>query len=126
MSRNLTQSLRSGYNSPRRDGLDVSFEVLTKRVDAASALEGLFRLHAARIEASKTVLAEDALDFPGCRAFLVDVCERFAERDALRVFRLRVGGVLVATRVGFVLCWRETRRCLRSVLADLEFVGRGS
>jgi CelD/BcsL family acetyltransferase involved in cellulose biosynthesis len=103
MSRNLRQSLRSCYNAPRRDGLDVSFEVLTKRVDAASALEDLFRLHAARIEASKTVLAEDALDFPGCRAFLVDVCERFAERDALRVFRLRVGGVLVATRVGFVL-----------------------
>jgi CelD/BcsL family acetyltransferase involved in cellulose biosynthesis len=61
------------------------------------------RLHAARAALVGTVRHSDVFAHPACRAFLFDVCERFAARGALRIFRLRLDGNLVASRLGFVL-----------------------
>jgi CelD/BcsL family acetyltransferase involved in cellulose biosynthesis len=101
--RNLKESLRKCYNSLRRDGLDVLQQVVSAKADVAPALEDFFRLHAERSHLEGTVDHRDVFEHPARRAFLVDVCERFAERGALRIFRLHVGGVLAATRIGFVL-----------------------
>jgi CelD/BcsL family acetyltransferase involved in cellulose biosynthesis len=101
--RNLKESLRKCYNSLKRDGLELEVEVVEKKADTAPAVADFFRLHSARAALEDTVRHNDVFDFPASRAFLVDVCERFAERGALRIFRLRVGGSLVATRIGFVL-----------------------
>jgi CelD/BcsL family acetyltransferase involved in cellulose biosynthesis len=101
--RNLRESLRKCYNSLRRDGLDVFQEVVVAKADVAAALEDFFRLHAERAHLEGTVDHRDVFEHPARRAFLVDVCERFAEREALRIFRLHVGGALAATRIGFVL-----------------------
>jgi CelD/BcsL family acetyltransferase involved in cellulose biosynthesis len=99
--RNLKESLRKGYNSLRRDHLAFELEVVTER--PAAALDDFFHLHAARASLSGEPHHQDVFAFPACRAFLWDVCEQFASRGALRIFRLRVGGKLVATRVGFAL-----------------------
>jgi CelD/BcsL family acetyltransferase involved in cellulose biosynthesis len=103
MSRNLKESLRKCYNSLRREGLSYGLEVVTARAAAGSALEDFFRLHSARASLSGTIRHRDVFAHPNCRAFLLDVCERFAERDALRIYRLRVADAVVATRIGFVL-----------------------
>jgi CelD/BcsL family acetyltransferase involved in cellulose biosynthesis len=101
--RNLKEALRKSYNSLKREGLDFSLEVVTTKPEAGPAINDFFRLHAARAHLDGTIGHKDVFAYTSCRAFLVDVCERFAERGALRVFRLLIGGQLVATRIGFVL-----------------------
>jgi CelD/BcsL family acetyltransferase involved in cellulose biosynthesis len=100
---NLKESLRKCYRSLQRDGLDHRLEVVTREAEVAPALADFFRLHAARAAMDGSVRRNDVFRDAASRAFLVDLCGRFAERDALRVLRLHVGGVLAATRVAFVL-----------------------
>lgn len=78
-------------------------DVVTAKAGVARSLGDFFRLHSARAHLDGTTRHSDVFSHPRCRAFLVDVCERFAEHGALRIFRLNVGGGVVATRVGFVL-----------------------
>jgi hypothetical protein len=101
-ARSFKKSLRHCYNSLKRDGLEFALEVATKSSEAAPALADFFRLHAARAAQGRTARPNIFRD-SSFRAFLLDVCSRFAERDALRIFRLYVGNRLVATRIGFVL-----------------------
>jgi CelD/BcsL family acetyltransferase involved in cellulose biosynthesis len=103
VSRNLKEALRRAHNRLKRGGLRISLEIARTRADVAPALDDFFRLHAARAELEGTVRHPDVFKHPACRAFLVDVCERLADRQALRIFRLCAGGSLVATRIGFVL-----------------------
>jgi CelD/BcsL family acetyltransferase involved in cellulose biosynthesis len=101
--KNLKESLRKCYNSLKRDGLNFSLDVVRTPARVAPALDDFFRLHGARARLNGTVSHNDVFDHPVRRAFLVDLCQRFAARGALRVFRLYVGDVLAATRIGFVL-----------------------
>lgn len=100
---NLRESLRKCSRSLQRDGLDHHLEVVTETAAAGLAVEDFFRLHAARAGLAGTVHHNDVFKDAACRAFVADVCGRFADRGALRIFRLHVGGKLVATRLGFVL-----------------------
>lgn len=102
-SRNLKESLRKCRNSLARDGLTASLEVAREAHEVEGALADFFRLHAARAELTGTVRHKDVFADPACRTLLVDVCTRFAERNELRIFRLRIGAPVVATRIGFVL-----------------------
>jgi CelD/BcsL family acetyltransferase involved in cellulose biosynthesis len=101
--RNLKESIRKCYNSLKRDGLDFSVEVVKAKTETGPAVADFFRLHSARADLADTVAHKDVFGSQASRSFLVDVCERFAERGALRIFRLWIGGSLVATRIGFVL-----------------------
>ena len=104
LRRNVKESLRKCYNSLKRDGLDYSLEVVTDRSEMQAALNDFFRLHAQRaLTGGSSIQHPNTFATPSTRAFLVDVCERFSERGQARVFRLRVGGSVVATRVGFVM-----------------------
>lgn len=103
LSRNIKESLRKCYNSLKRDGHDLRVEVTTARGDVAAALDRFFFLHQARAELSGTINHRNVFDAAMARRFLTDVCERFAERDALRIFALKIGDKVAAMRVGFVL-----------------------
>ena len=103
LSRNIKESLRKCYNSLKRDGHEFKVEVTTARGDVAPALDRFFRLHQARAELSGTVNHRNVFDATMARRFLTDVCERFADRDALRIFALKIGDKTAAMRVGFVL-----------------------
>jgi CelD/BcsL family acetyltransferase involved in cellulose biosynthesis len=103
LPRNLKESIRKCYNSLRRDGLQPALEVVTERARVASTLEDFFRLHGARANLAGTTRHPDVFAHPRSRSFLVDACERFAERGTLRVFRLVVRDELVATRIGFAV-----------------------
>jgi CelD/BcsL family acetyltransferase involved in cellulose biosynthesis len=101
--RNLKESLRKGYNSLARSGHAWAFEVVTDGPALEPALQDFFRLHAARAAMADATRHADVFQHPASRAFLSDVCERFARAGALRVFRLEVDGKVAATRLGFAL-----------------------
>ena len=103
LRRNVKESLRKCYNSLKRAGLDHALEVVTNREEMKDALHGFFRLHAERASVPGSIRHPNTFASPDARAFLVDVCERLSERGQARVFRLRVGGSVVATRVAFVM-----------------------
>jgi CelD/BcsL family acetyltransferase involved in cellulose biosynthesis len=103
LSRNIKESLRKCYNSLKRDGHEFTVQVTTARGEVAAALDRFFYLHQARAELSGTINHRNVFDAAMARRFLTDVCERFAERDALRIFALKIGERIAAMRVGFVL-----------------------
>jgi CelD/BcsL family acetyltransferase involved in cellulose biosynthesis len=103
LSRNIKESLRKCYNSLKRDGHDFKVEVMTSRGDVAPALDRFFALHQARAELSGTVNHRNVFDAAMARRFLANVCERFADRGALRIFALKIGDKTAAMRVAFVL-----------------------
>ena len=88
LSRNIKESLRKCYNSLKRDGHEFRVEVTTARSEVAAVLDRFFFLHQARAELSAPVNHRNAFDASMARRFLGDVCERFADRGALRIFRL--------------------------------------
>jgi CelD/BcsL family acetyltransferase involved in cellulose biosynthesis len=103
LSRNIKESLRKCYNSLKRDGHEFSLEVATARSEVAVALDRFFFLHQARADLSGTITHRNVFDASMARRFLVDVCERFADRGALRIFSLKIGDRTAAMRIGFVL-----------------------
>jgi CelD/BcsL family acetyltransferase involved in cellulose biosynthesis len=103
LSRNIKESLRKCYNSLRRDGHEFTLEVTSDRDAVRAALERFFVLHEARAGLSETIQHRNVFDAPEARLFLTEVCERFADRDALRIFALRIGAEVAAMRLGFVL-----------------------
>jgi CelD/BcsL family acetyltransferase involved in cellulose biosynthesis len=103
LRRNLKESLRKCYNSLKRDGLEHSLEVVADSEQMKDALLDFFRLHAQRASSPGSIRHPNTFAMPSARTFLLDVCERLSKRRQARVFRLRVGGSVVATRVGFVM-----------------------
>ncbi len=103
LKRNIKESLRHCYNSLEREGLTAQLDVAVTPEEVASALEIFFTLHAARSQQTKTVTHPDRFADPIAHKFLMVVCSRLASRGIARVFTLRVGGVAVASRVGFLL-----------------------
>jgi CelD/BcsL family acetyltransferase involved in cellulose biosynthesis len=103
LSRNIKESLRKCYNSLKRDGHEFSLEVTTARSEVAVALDRFFFLHQARADLSGTITHRNVFDASMARRFLVDVCQRFADRGALRIFSLKIGDRTAAMRIGFVL-----------------------
>ena len=103
LPRNVKESLRKCYNAPKRDGLALAFEVVTDPADVPGAVEDLFRLHSARALLEGTIRHGDVFADEGVRSFMLDVCGRLARRGVTRIFRLRIGDAVVATRIGFAL-----------------------
>jgi CelD/BcsL family acetyltransferase involved in cellulose biosynthesis len=103
LKRNIKESLRHCYNSLRREGLTAHLDVATTPEQIASALEIFFDLHANRARQANEVSHQDRFANPSARRFLMLACSRFAARNITRVFTLRIGGVPVASRVGFRL-----------------------
>jgi CelD/BcsL family acetyltransferase involved in cellulose biosynthesis len=101
LNRNIKESLRKCYNSLRRDGLTYALETLEDADAIDSAMSDFFRLHAKRASQKDTVRHADVFASAEARAFLLEVCHALAERGVTRMFRLRVNGRVVATRIGF-------------------------
>jgi CelD/BcsL family acetyltransferase involved in cellulose biosynthesis len=102
-TRNIKESLRKCYNSLKRAGHAFTFGVVAAPQPARAALERFLSLHAARAGADMAVRHADYFANDQARAFLRDYCESMAQRGELRIFELEIGGVVVASRVGFVL-----------------------
>lgn len=103
LRRNIKQSIRKCYNSLKRDGHEYTFEVVRATADIDAGLVEFFRLHSARADLVGTVDHPDVFKADTARAFLEDVFTRYADRDMARIFQLRIGDEVVATRLGFAL-----------------------
>jgi CelD/BcsL family acetyltransferase involved in cellulose biosynthesis len=103
LRRNIRESLRHCYNSLRRDGHEFEFVVARERSDVRAALTRFLELHARRAEMSWGTPHPNRFDSAAKQAFLYDVCDRLAQRDAVRVFQLRIAGQIVASRLAFVI-----------------------
>ena len=102
LRRNVKESLRKCYNSLKRDGLACSLEMVTERDELAGALQHFFWLHAER-STTGSIKHPNVFATSNARAFLIDACERLGQRGQARVYRLRVGRDIVATRVAFLM-----------------------
>ncbi|MBV8144680.1 MAG: GNAT family N-acetyltransferase [Gammaproteobacteria bacterium] len=103
LRRNVRESLRHCYNSLRRDGHDFELVVARDPVEVRWALYRFLQLHTLRAQMPWGPSHVDRFAAQSLRAFLYGVCERLAARDAVRVFQLRIGATVVASRIGFVV-----------------------
>jgi len=101
LPRNIRESLRKCYNAPKRDGVNLQFEVVRERSQVRGAVEDFLKLHDARAKLEGTVRHTNVFSGTASQQFLVEVCQQFAARDCLRIFRIKVGDTVAATRIGF-------------------------
>lgn len=106
LPRNIKESLRKCYNAPKRDGVVLEHTVVREGAAVREAVGDFLRLHELRSKAEDTVKHNNVFRNDAMREFLYEVCERFAARDRLRVFQLRVGGAVIATRIG--ICCQDS------------------
>jgi CelD/BcsL family acetyltransferase involved in cellulose biosynthesis len=103
LSRNVRESVRHCYNSLRRAGHEFEFVAAGRPDEVRHALPRFLELHAMRAAMTWGPRHPDRFASPSLRAFLCDVCERLAARDAIRIFQLKINGQIVASRIGFVV-----------------------
>lgn len=100
--RNIRESLRHCYNSLRRAGHSFEFLVAREPDEVRLALDRFLQLHALRATMPSRPKHPNHFDSWTLQSFLYDLCRRLAARDAVRVFQLRIGGNIVASRIAFV------------------------
>jgi CelD/BcsL family acetyltransferase involved in cellulose biosynthesis len=103
LKRNVRESLRHCFNSLRRDGHAFEFVVARERAEVLQALQRFFVLHELRANMRRGARHPNWFAGQSVRDFLCDVCDRLAARDAVRLFQLRIGTKVVASRIGFVV-----------------------
>ena len=103
LKRNIRESLRHCYNSLRRAGHRFELQVITDPADIGPALNRFLELHRMRAQLRNTVLHPDRFATQVSRDFLYEICERLARQGVTRLFALRIGGEIVAMRIGFVV-----------------------
>lgn len=102
LKRNIRESLRHCYNSLKRDNHVFEFCVAKTAPEMRGALERFFELHAMRADLRTAAMHPNRFTNQASREFLYDVCERLCAQDAVRIFQLKVGSEIVASRVGFI------------------------
>jgi CelD/BcsL family acetyltransferase involved in cellulose biosynthesis len=103
LKRNIRESIRHCYNSLKREGLGFELRVAHEPPQITEALGRFFRLHALRAARRDTIRHPDCFAGSVARGFLLEVCERLAQRGAARIFELLINGEVVASRIGFVV-----------------------
>ena len=103
LTRNVREALRHCYNSLRRDRHSFEFVVARTREEVHRALDRFLVLHALRAHMSWGPKHPNFFATRRLQEFLYDVCDRLAARDVVRVFQLRIGGAIVASRIAFVV-----------------------
>jgi CelD/BcsL family acetyltransferase involved in cellulose biosynthesis len=103
LKHHIKDSVRHCYNSLKTEGLTAHLDVAVTPDQIAPALEIFFDLHRTISHQAADVTRPDRFADPMARRFLILTCSRLAGRNIARVFTLCIGGVPVASRVGFLL-----------------------
>jgi CelD/BcsL family acetyltransferase involved in cellulose biosynthesis len=103
LKRNIRESLRHCYNSLRRAGHRFEFQVIAGPAGIGPGLNRFLELHRMRAQLRNTVVHPDRFATQVSRDFLYEACERLARQGITRLFALRIGGEVVAMRIGFVV-----------------------
>jgi len=103
LKRNIRESLRHCYNSLKRDGHAFELQVINDAAHVHAALDRFLALHARRADMRNTSVHPNRFASEVSQLFLYDVCTQLAKRGVLRIFQLKIGGDVVAMRIGFVV-----------------------
>jgi CelD/BcsL family acetyltransferase involved in cellulose biosynthesis len=103
LKRNIRSSLRHCYNSLRREGLEFELVVTAERGAMDEALQRFLVLHAKRAKTAEMVRHRNVFAGESAQRFLHEVCALLAEQNVVRVFELKIGSQVVASRIGFVV-----------------------
>jgi len=103
LKRNIRESLRHCYNSLRREGHRFELQVIADPAGIEPGLNRFLELHRMRAGLRNTVIHPDRFATQVSRDFLYEVCDRLARQGVTRLFALRIGGEIVAMRIGFVV-----------------------
>jgi CelD/BcsL family acetyltransferase involved in cellulose biosynthesis len=101
LPRRTRKKLRKCYRDLETAGISFDFDVKSGSASLGSALDDFLRLHQYRADQENVTKHPNIFNSGTARDFLGDYCSHAAERDSLRVFQLKVGGDVVATRIGF-------------------------
>ncbi len=103
LKRNIRESLRHCYNSLKRDNHCFELQVIEDPAEVSRGLDRFLELHIMRANFKTGVSHPNRFASQVSRDFLYEVCERLAGRGAVRIFELKVGSQVVASRIGFVV-----------------------
>jgi CelD/BcsL family acetyltransferase involved in cellulose biosynthesis len=103
LKRNIRESLRHCYNSLKRDNHHFEIQVIEKPQDIRAAVAQFLALHVMRAHVETPVMHPNRFASRVSRDFLYEVCEQLAARGAVRIFQLKVGAHIVASRIGFAV-----------------------
>ncbi|WP_374544652.1 GNAT family N-acetyltransferase [Rhodoblastus sp.] len=93
--------LRKGRNDLSAAGIAMEFRVATAPEEVAEGLAAFYDLHGRRAALADVTQHPNVFGGAAERAFLDDYCAQLARAGGLRLFQIRVGGRIVAARVGF-------------------------
>lgn len=99
LRRNIKQSVRHAYNSPRAGGIEYRYREHHSADGLDPVLEDFFRLHAARANARTMRPHADFFADPAAREFFRRAARRLADAGLLSVSICECRGRTVATRV---------------------------
>jgi CelD/BcsL family acetyltransferase involved in cellulose biosynthesis len=103
LKRNIRSSLRHCYNSLQREGLKFELVVTAEPGAMDEALRRFLGLHGKRAQTAEMVRHRNVFAGDSAQRFLYEVCALLAEQNIVRVFELKVGTQVVASRIGFVV-----------------------
>jgi CelD/BcsL family acetyltransferase involved in cellulose biosynthesis len=103
LKRNIRESLRHCYNSLKRDNHSFELQVIKEPAEIEAGVDRFLDLHVMRANLTGTVIHPNRFESQVSREFLCDVCGRLAERDAVRLFALKIDAQVVAMRIGIVV-----------------------
>jgi CelD/BcsL family acetyltransferase involved in cellulose biosynthesis len=103
VSSNMRKNVRKSYELLEQDGHAFTFRAVARSDEVGPAIQRFFVLHAARADVSDMVLHPNKFANHRNQAFFIEFAQLMAERGALRIFELTVGGSVVASRVAFAL-----------------------
>jgi CelD/BcsL family acetyltransferase involved in cellulose biosynthesis len=103
VSSNMRKNLRKAYESLERDGVAFALGVVARPDELPAARDRFLSLHAARSQAADMISHPNRFTEPRARGLLTEYLQRTADAGALRIFELRIGGTVVASRLAFQL-----------------------
>lgn len=104
LKRNIKESLRHCYNSLKREGHRLTFEIWNDPSSANAALEQFHTLHALRaMDNTGSIRHENYFKNPKVYSFLKATSDRMIRKGIMHPCFLRINGEIVATRLAFVL-----------------------
>lgn len=102
MKRNIKESLRHCYNSLARDKHEWRFEVVADPAELPAALTEFMNLHGARATADLGPEHPNYYEDSRSSAFIQRMAEIMSRDGQFMVCRLRINGVIVASRIAFI------------------------
>jgi CelD/BcsL family acetyltransferase involved in cellulose biosynthesis len=103
VSSNMRKNLRKAYEFLERDGLSLTLRITERPDDVPAALSRFLALHAARADAADMIEHPNKFAQPHARAFVSEYLQLAAERGGMKIFELEIGGVVVASRLTFLI-----------------------